>query len=256
MAPERIDIGSRRELFVDDFLVEQIVGASLTMHRPTAREVAIVHDVPWEGNTCFYHTVFQDGDLYRMYYRGSHYTPEAGKLIHEVTCCAESDDGITWRRPDVGLFEFEGSKKNNIVWQGPGAHDFAVCKDAIPNCREDQKYKSLARGEGGLFAFASADGLRWRPLSDDPVITEGAFDSQNLGFWDAERGCYVEFHRHFRMHGEEKVRDIMTCTSDDFLSWSKHVSAMRRYGDSTGPFSDLMTMPYFLMFFSASSHLA
>ena len=26
---------------------------------------------PWEGNTCFYTTVFQDGNRYLMYYRGS-----------------------------------------------------------------------------------------------------------------------------------------------------------------------------------------
>jgi hypothetical protein len=51
------------------------------------------------------------------------------------------------------------------------------------------------------------------------VITKGAFDSQNLAFWDARRGQYVDFHRGFR----EGVRDIMTSTSNDFRNWTEPV---------------------------------
>src|SRR5262249_46209782 len=47
------------------------------------------------------------------------------------------------------------------------------------------------------------------------VITRGAFDSQNLAFWDTQIGKYRDYHRAFR-----GVRDIMTCTSDDFLTWT------------------------------------
>ena len=70
--PEVIDVGARRELFVDRYLIESMDGAELRLHRPTPREIAIVHDQPWEGNSSNYKTVFKDGDLYRMYYRGSH----------------------------------------------------------------------------------------------------------------------------------------------------------------------------------------
>jgi len=54
-------------------------------------------------------------------------------------------------------------------------------------------------------------------MSDKPVITSGAFDSQNLAFWDSVRGCYVDYHR----QGRNGKRDIMTCTSADFLKWTK-----------------------------------
>jgi len=48
---EAIDIGSRLEPFVDDYLIGKMGGgAELRLHRPTEREVAIVHDAPWEGN--------------------------------------------------------------------------------------------------------------------------------------------------------------------------------------------------------------
>jgi hypothetical protein len=54
-------------------------------------------------------------------------------------------------------------------------------------------------------------------MHPEPVITEGAFDSQNLAFWDSERGHYADYHRNFR----DGVRDIMTAHSTDFLHWSK-----------------------------------
>ena len=62
-------------------------------------------------------------------------------------------------------------------------------------------------------------------MSETPVITKGAFDTQNLAFWDGVRGCYVDYHRGFKGAVEGQpgtgVRDIMTCTSDDFLSWTE-----------------------------------
>ena len=70
-----LDIGSRLELFVDNYLIEAISGdASLKLHSPQRKEVALVFDQPWEGNTCGYVTVFRDFNCFRMYYRGSHAT--------------------------------------------------------------------------------------------------------------------------------------------------------------------------------------
>lgn len=218
-----IDIGSRRELLLDEFLIEKMDNVALRLHQPLPREVAIVHDAPWEGNICFYHTVFRDGDLYRMYYRGGH-SLDGEKTTHEVVCYAESSDGKRWEKPELGIVEFAGSKKNNIIWDGLGSHNFAPFKDANPDCAPDATYKALAsKGMEALYAFKSSDAIHWSLMSDEPVITDGAFDSQNLAFWDTVRGCYVDFHRDGRDHGEGKVRDIKTATSDDFLAWSEPV---------------------------------
>ncbi|MCO6454017.1 MAG: hypothetical protein J5I93_01775 [Pirellulaceae bacterium] len=218
LAAEPIELGSRRELFVDRLLVDRLEGdAELKLHQPEPREVVLVTDKPWEGNTCAYYTIFQDGDRYRMYYRGSHYDEATKKASHrEVTCYAESKDGIHWTKPALGLHEFNGSKENNIVLDGVGTHCFACFKDENPACAPEARYKGLGRGPGGLFAFQSPDGIRWTLMAEKPVITKGAFDSQNLAFWDPHLGKYREFHRAFR-----GVRDIMTGTSDDFLSWTE-----------------------------------
>ena len=218
-AIEPIDVDSRLELFTDGYLIESLDGAELRLNAPTQQEVAIVHDKPWEGNVCCYHTVFADGDLFRMYYRGAHFDEKTGKSPHQVVCYAQSSDGIHWTKPELGLVEFDGSKKNSIIWNGPGSHNFAPFLDTNPQCKPDEKYKALGSGPGGLVAFKSADGVHWSLISDKAVITKGAFDSQNQAFWDSVRGRYVDFHR----MGRDGYRDIMTCTSADFRQWTEPV---------------------------------
>ena len=242
--PRVISIGSRRELFIDSHLIEQLKGAARQeLHNPVARDQAIVHDAPWEGNNCGYCTVFQDGYLYRMYYRGKQLSVVGRQLITnshpEFYCYAESHDGIRWTKPDLGIVEFNGSKKNNIIWDGVGTHNFSPFLDKRPGCPADQKYKALGgtMREGGLFAFASPDGIRWRLLRKKPVITNGAFDSQNLAFWDETAGCYRAYWRYFTKGiTEQKVwkpaglRAIRTATSDDFFNWKNTANLV--YEDS------------------------
>ncbi len=220
MTSTPIDIGSRLELFVDGYLIDRMHGASLMLHSPSPQEVSLVFDQPWEGNTCGIFTVIEDGGKYRMYYRGSHYF--YGEDEHErnssVTCYAESADGVYWEKPSLGLVEYEGSKDNNIILEGYVSRAFSPVIDRNPNCPADARYKGLGgtKRKVGLFALKSADGINWSLMSDDPVITDGAFDSQNLAFWDTLRGEYREYHRDFK-----DGRDIKTSTSQDFLNWTE-----------------------------------
>ncbi len=139
-ADSAINIGSRLEIFVDDLLIEQITGAKLMMHQPQPREVVIVCDAPWEGNTSAYYTLFQDGELYRMYYRGAHSDLTSRENAHpEYVCYAQSRDGIHWEKPKLGLVEFKGSKENNILRTGPGSHNFTPFKDENPLCTADAR---------------------------------------------------------------------------------------------------------------------
>jgi hypothetical protein len=230
---QTIEIGSRRELFVDDLLIEKLTGsATHKLHHPQAREIVITHDEPWEGIGSNYHTVFKDGDRYRMYYRGAQYELKDGKLTQghpQVTCYAESQDGIHWQKPNLGLFEFEGSKDNNIILTTVrSTHNFSPFKDTRPDVPQDEQYKALAYavGKRGLAAYVSADGIRWRLLVEKPVITVGAFDSQNLAFWDAPRGEYRAYYRDF----QKGVRTMRTAVSKDFVTWEG--GDWLSYGDS------------------------
>ncbi len=238
-ANEPIDIGHQRELFVDDYLIANIDGdARREMRRPEPREVVFVADSPWEGNTSGYYTLFRDGDLYRMIYRGWQHD-EKQKAVHkEVTCYAESQDGIHWNKPNLGLFEWNGSRDNNIVWLSQGSHNFTAFRDDNPAAPPESRYKALGRSDGGLLAFQSPDCKSWTLIQEKPVITHGAFDSQNLAFWDGDRSEYRAYWRYFTKGVTTKenwkpsgVRAIRTATSKDFIHWDNEADLT--YGEGT-----------------------
>jgi hypothetical protein len=217
----RINIGGRRELFVDSFLIDKLDGARQRLHRPVPHEVAIVFDKPWEGNESIYMTVLTDekAGKFRMYYRGRQvlYDDKGLHVTHpEVVCYAESPDGINWRRPELNLIQFDGSKKNNILLDGKPGHNFAPFIDGRPGCPPKERFKAVGGNSKGLWAYQSEDGIHWEAIQDKPIITGGAFDSQNLVFWDSVKQVYREYHRDFR-----DGRDIRTSSTKDFLTWPK-----------------------------------
>ena len=248
-AAEPINIASRRELFVDDHLIDRLTGtAELRLHHPTPREVALAHDAPWEGNATAYHSVFRDADRYRMYYRAWRLAVDRGKLSAGVDslCYAESDDGIHWRKPDLGLHEFDGSKANNIVITTAMAAEQqatvggpAVFRDNNPNASPDARYKTflISNKPLGMRPYKSADGIHWSPMTAESTITHGAFDSQNLAFWDSARGEYRAYWRYFTKGTTNAdtwepagIRGIRTATSPDLVHWKQEADLI--YVDS------------------------
>ena len=211
-------IGDNLQLFLDSSLIDERRNAEIKRHAPTQREVVITHDEPWEGNVSCYHVVFRDGDRYRMYYRGAHVDDATGKQTNpDVTCYAESSDGIHWTKPTLELYEHKGNRHNNIVLTGVAAHNLAPFLDRNPHCPPDERYKAVAADGKTLIAFKSPDGLKWSRLGDEPILREGAFDSLNLAFWDEQLCKYRVYFRDFR----NGIRDVKTAVSDDFKNWSK-----------------------------------
>ncbi|MFM9888325.1 MAG: hypothetical protein ACKVQT_35310 [Burkholderiales bacterium] len=218
ISQEPIDIGSRRELFVDDFLIDKLDNVRLELQHPQPQEIAFACDQPWEGNTCIYFRVLPDAGKFRMWYQGAHWQldPNDPKKTHPYHICyAESDDGIHWTKPNLGLIEVDGSKANNIVVTGV-YDNFTPLRDDHPNCDPQAKYKALGQSKDGLIAWQSPDGIHWKRLGDRPVITKGAFDSQNIAFWDAPSNKYRAYVRDFH----DGLRDIRLAFSDDFLTWT------------------------------------
>jgi len=225
-----VNIGSRLELLADRFLLERrnMGDAHFHVHRPRPANVVLTTDRPWEHSIAYF-VIFRDNGLYRMYYRGMHSNDGGVKALGEPMCYAESHDGIEWTKPSLGLFEFEGSADNNIVfggdpvkysptelWRGhlgTDIHwwaDFVPFKDERPGVQDEARYKALVRGcrgpcmvgkdrwDFGLYPFQSPDGLHWTLMRDTPVITRGLIDAQNSAFWDAACGRYVAFSRDVR----------------------------------------------------------
>jgi len=225
-----VEIGARRELFVDGHLIDQMTNARLVLARPHDEGEVLKFDKPWEGLFCGYCTVLHDGEKYRVYYRGMHAAGADGSA-DECTCYAESNDGIHWTKPNLGLFEMNGTRDNNVVLTqaAPVTHNFSPFLDTRPDVSPTEKYKALGgTSPKGLVAYVSADGLRWNRLRDEPVftMTGWAFDSQNVSFWSSTENCYVLYFR----RGLEGVRAIARTTSPDFVHWSE--PEMMTYSDT------------------------
>lgn len=248
---EPVDIGSRRELFVDDLLIGEFKGTRLKMHEPQQ----LLHVPPRPFG--HYATVLKDGDKLRLYYRGdkvpgAHWRDGWGKYHEgEVTLYAESTDGgIHWTEPNLGIHDIPQMPKGNVILEVNEdtflvTHNFTPFIDTRQGVPREERYKALGGGRypvenwggwkspddrkklrekygpGGLKAFASADGLHWKLLRKEPVLSEevGNFDSQNVSFWSEAEGQYVAYFRVMK----NGVRSIRRSTSKDFLNWTEPV---------------------------------
>jgi hypothetical protein len=222
---EIINIGSRRELFVDSFLIDKMENVVFELHHPTDKGPVLYFDKPWEGPFSAYCTILKDSNLFRVYYRGVPTSGDDGNNS-ENTCYAESDDGINWRKPELGLYEINGSKRNNVILSNtaPVTHNFSPFIDANPSVSAPQKYKALGGTEkSGLIAWVSADGIHWQKMQDKPVITDGKFDSQNVAFWSESEKCYVSYFRIWTKSRYSGYRSVGRATSTDFINWSPTV---------------------------------
>jgi len=246
-AQDIISLKDRRELFVDHFLIDRLINVQIRMHHPVCHGPVLYFDKPWEGNHSAYCTIIKDGDIYRMYYRG---VREAGKDYKddEVTCYAESKDGVNWFKPDLGIYEIEGTLNNNVILAhaAPVTHNFSPFLDANPNADANQRYKAVGgtRTSNGLLAFTSTDGIHWTKIKDEPVFSDGVFDSQNVAFWSEAEQKYICYFRTWSGGGFKGFRSVSRTTSDDFIHWSS--PEIMTFGDT--PLEHLYTQqthPYY-----------
>jgi len=227
-----LDIGSRIEPFFDDWLISNSDGIKLQLHHPIPQEIVLDFDSPWEGPSSSFASVFRDKDLYRMYYRGAadHYETTPEKQTKDVSnvCYAESSDGIHWTRPDLGLCEFEGSFKNNIIMlgrhdldNGRPIDDFFAFKDHNPKAKKEEQYKAISNVNwkiwgGGIWGFASPDGIHWKRIQDTPLFTDGKeYDGpQGPACWDPHRKIYHAYLRGWAINEGKEVEGPMKHIKD------------------------------------------
>lgn len=210
-----LTLGNKNELLLDDFLFEDSKGITLDLNRPQRMEVSLPMDMPWEGIASTYQTVIQHpvtGKVY-LYYRGAPLVD----CSKQYTCLALSDDGIHFTRAETG-------DRNIVLQDSPSCHNFAPFYDTNPDCRENERFKALGLGPNEtLLAYVSPDGISWKLMRDEPVITDGLFDSLNTVFFDNIKGVYRCYSRYWTGEGYNGLRAIQSCTSLDFINWSSQV---------------------------------
>ena len=125
-AGEAVNIGSNRELFVDQYLIGSLDGTTQKLWPPRDEGPVLLLDRPWEGEYSAYMTIIQVGSKYQLYFRGEP-RPEDGTSEVGRACYAESEDGIHWTRPDLGAFRWKGTEETNVLFEGTPevGHNFA-----------------------------------------------------------------------------------------------------------------------------------
>ena len=232
-----LDVGNRKQLFIDERFIERSEDVELTMNPPyMSEEPVLVQDRPWEERIGGYNTVIREGDRFRMWYD---FTPPDGDPsgITRGVAYAESSDGIHWEKPEIGHVEICGSRANNVVIPRlPDAprgetEGGTVMLDTNPDCPEEERYKfwtkvrdippeDRARGmKEPFWQMYSSDGIYWNVYPDQIDVPQ--CDTQNVPFWDDRLGKYVGYGRTRRPYMGFRVRGIGRIESTDFHDWSE-----------------------------------
>ncbi len=213
-AAEPIDVGSDRQLILDGLFLAESRGVRLRVQPPRKTgDVILKRDREWESASLNWFNVVQDRGRvdrkarFRMWYEA--YDIDGWPTADDTSFCyAESRDGIRWTKPELQMFSYKGSKRNNILFRQIGSkdqgnrsrvHGTGVFVD--PHAPARARYKAVGQGLfvipgqrphriAGMF---SADGLKWTRFPK-PIINVFA-DSQYSGFWDPSRKRYVVFGR-------------------------------------------------------------
>lgn len=242
-------LDNTRQLFLDDYLIASMENVSRVVHpaeKSPANPVLWPRE-PWEGKVAIvYGSVLRDEGRFRMWYHG-----EAGVSY------AESDDGIAWTRPGLGLYPVGGQNTNIVIKRGAAEGEpnllpyfyelFGVHRDeratdperqyvmgflsiqreyAGPN--EDPFHKGERRGLG---VATSPDGIHWTLREN--FATDAICDGGTYWMLDPAHDAYVLYGRTkyipeglLQAWGEDEWvkksfwgRAVARVQSPDFLQW-------------------------------------
>jgi hypothetical protein len=220
------------QLFLDERCIEDSAFVTRRWHQPLKfPEPILKAENAWE-QWCpvIYGTVLRWRGLFRMWY--GVWTRRDKPCV----CYAQSEDGVAWEKPSLGLHEFGRSKNNNIVLQsqysGGFIDDLTVIDDA-----EDKEWPLKALlwdGEGetfGIHAARSKDGLQW---DRSPGLVLPNWGDRFNAASTKINGKYLVFGRaprnlpatHLTAQGGErwrvaKGRTVWRIESSDLKEWSE-----------------------------------
>lgn len=240
--------GPWRRLFLDAMVVEESQNLSRIFHAAEKHPANPVlrRDKPWEEATEFagpylYGTVMWDAGKLRMWYQ----CLRDGDQV----CYAESQDGLSWTKPGLGIIEFNGSKDNNLVIArsqsqvtGGSCHLPSVIK-RVWEAGSTKQYALFGydRAVGARVAF-SPDGLRWQfapKTAEKPLFTSSDVLSF---FWDPYRSRYTATWK----CGSRRGRSVGVAWSQDGMTWTKPVDGPVFVPDDLDPdATQIYGMPVF-----------
>jgi len=145
---------------------------------------------------------------------------------------AESEDGLEWRRPNLRLVTYAGSRNNNILdtglpVNGKNPNNITIVPNPAWDGRSATKYVAITFKGGakphGLVPLQSADGLKWRLMTDHPLVPTS---DENRLTCDLEKKQLIAtikvygFCMDMPWSVPEYGREVGLTTSRDGLAWT------------------------------------
>ena len=279
---QALDIGTDKQLFLDDYVIAHMDNVAARLNQPTKYQgnplIAPPFDRPGAeelvvmGGSVIYD---QEERLFKMWYEATDYWRS-----HSAVAYATSVDGVRWNLPNLGLVDFpewspKGRPKENNFVVDFRRTEQCPCVFKDPAARDgERKYKmvytdkltaeeyyalwpqsgAFVEAIGGssavgppmvVFAAFSPDGIHWS-TKNTPVFPIS--DSFHSLLWDPVLGRYVAHIRSARRHLTPSYeRVVLQCESEDFLNWEPYGIIMKPdENDTLGhrQFYNMEWMPY------------
>lgn len=214
-----IDIGTQKQLFVDDFIVDEKHGVTREVGQatkygvvmeptlPTEFQSGEVHDGPdggygFEAHFCWFFSPHWNAEreIFQLWYMGSN-------RPHTGLCYAESKNGFHWTKPLIS----KDGKTNLVNWNSPvpslrlkksldllesGINGVTVMVDPTLPYGSLEKYKvAFYPMPGGSDCRTrlgySSDGIHWNFYNNGHPVTSRAADTNNQILWDPIESRYL-----------------------------------------------------------------
>ena len=231
LVAQPIQLSSGLQLFIDDYLIEETINVLRRTHQPEKLPQPILPKAEsWHEQPLFFQKLFHDPETgkFSMWYNVKN--PRYSGL-NPVYAYAESDDGINWTRPNLGIVSAGGSTNNNLL-DAPHAFGSLLMDEGPDATNPSQRYKLGYYESDGLHIAYSEDGFRFVAGADNPVIPSYDGDENLIsdiieGYWDPLQNRYLLIAKKWDTgypgtpaHAPSGWRrTIVSTTTEDFVNW-------------------------------------
>jgi hypothetical protein len=200
-----------KQLFLDDYIIAEKSNLGRTMHTPEKRGAVMRSDIPSDGYGIQVRgapTWVKDEGKYKIIYL----------VMGKGPAFADSNDGLVWRKPSLGLVNVDGSKNNNHVRvdaNAPWGTNLIEGYFYDPyDVNPAQRYKGML-GDLLRKPIVSSDGLHWTAFGENGV---NSGDEAQLN-QDKKNNRFIMTVKSYDTYG----RAVSIAYSTDFKNWTSPV---------------------------------